>query len=198
MPTKDPNEPKPLDRKKLRFCTEFRKYRDIDKAAEKAGIPKSQAKKVFNLPEVQDEIERQEEAVREERARQQVALENLSTTLLERELVRCILLDPLKQGSLKLEAIRLGLVATGRIQAGNTKLLDGLGGDGAATGGAPNFYQAVLSVQAVPAPIVPTEGAPPPMPLVPASQEVIQERVRALTTPPADPAKRRAGSIKIG
>lgn len=181
----------------------FRKYREIYKAAEKAGVPKNQAVKVFNRPAFQEELDRQDEAVRAERARQEVRDEKLTNEVIDRELLSVILLPVDKHGSLKLEAIRLGAVMTGRIQAGNTKMLGA--GDGPEKSGAANFYQAIVQVQeAAPllpqaagdasgsAPIVPVAAAAAVAPAV-APQPATKPEMKHETKPAG-----KTGVIRLG
>lgn len=141
----------PLTKQDLKFCTFWRQYRGtkgIYQAAERAGIPKTRALKTFERQDIQDEIERQDEAVRMERAKQEVVVEKLHGDLIDRELVKVIMLDEKTHGGTKLEGIRLGLVALGRIQAGNTRSLTGKGDDGDDLGsrGVVNCYQAIVRV----------------------------------------------------
>ena len=63
------DENAPLDEKRLKFVHWFRKYRDLYKAAERAGVPKNKAVATWCEPAVQEEFDRQEEAVRAERRR---------------------------------------------------------------------------------------------------------------------------------
>src|SRR5690242_18494931 len=101
MPSKDKekiDKETVLDRPTLKMVEAFRKLRDVYKAAEKAKIPKTRAVKVFNSPAFQNELERQEEAVRLERARQEVRDEKLTNEVIDRELLSVILLDVQKQG----------------------------------------------------------------------------------------------------
>lgn len=158
MPSKDHEKIEKeavLDRASLKMVEAYRRLRNVYKAAEKANVPRSRAVKVFNSPAFQDELERQEEAVRLERAKQEVQVEKLTNEVIDRELLRVILLDVEKHGSLKLDGIRLGAVMQGRIQAGNTRSLEA---GGEASRGAGNFYQAFVQVQEA-APILPTEAA---------------------------------------
>lgn len=143
-------EPVPLSAEELKFVTLWMRFRNIDKAAERARIPKARAVRIFNKPEVQDEIERQQEAVRSERARVQVIEEDLSNKLLDLELIK-LLRNPGTTESTKLDAIRLGMVATGRIQAGGTRILDLGAGEERATA---HFYKALVEVQTA-APLMP-------------------------------------------
>lgn len=186
MPKQDPEGP--LDKKSLNFVMWFRKYRDIYKAAERAKIAKNQAVKIFSTPAFQDELERQDEAVRMERAKHEVQDEALANPLLDRELVKMIQLDPTKFGNIKLEAIRLGMVATGRIRSGNTVSLD----PNEKPSGQANFYQALVQVQPA-TPIVPemaaaASAAAPlmpqaPAPLHPGAVEPEKPTVASVTAP---------------
>jgi len=155
MPRETPKEERQLDRQGEKFATWYVKYRDIYKAAEKAHVAKNQAVRVFNRPEVQDEIERQEEVLRVERAKQQVETENLTNEILDRKLLKVIGLDETKHGPLILEAIRLGNVITGRIRAGNTQSLEPNGAK--ENTGAPNFYQAFVPMGVPVASLLPDE-----------------------------------------
>lgn len=155
MPRETPKEERPLDRQGEKFATWYVKYRDIYKAAEKSHVAKNQAVRVFNRSEVQDEIERQEEVLRVERAKQQVETENLTNEILDRKLLKVIGLDETKHGSLILEAIRLGNVLTGRIRAGNTQSLEPNGSK--ENTGAPNFYQAFVPMGVPVASLLPEE-----------------------------------------
>ena len=78
MPRKGPQSTEePLTREQEKFVAAYRRLKDIYKAAAKAGIPKNVAVRTFNLIQVQEEIERQDDVVRQERARQQVETELL-------------------------------------------------------------------------------------------------------------------------
>jgi hypothetical protein len=156
MPRKDQEE-RPLTRVEERFATLFCKYGDIYKAAEKAGIGKNMAVRTFHLIQVQEEIERQKDVVRQERARQQVETENLTNDFLDKELIDVIRSE---KGALKKEAIQLGYVVTGRIQAGNTRTLEVPTEPNKGT--APNFYQAFVRVDGPVASILPDETASNP------------------------------------
>lgn len=177
MPRKDKDSepPRPLDRQEMRFINWFLRYRDIYKAAEKAQIPKSHAGKTFNKIEVQEEIERQQDVLRQERARQEVEIENLTGEWLDGQLRRVIRDE---KGAIATDAIRLGYVAIGRIQAGQTRVLDP-GGQGGAESVAtpPNFYQAFMPVGVAVSPIMPDPA--------PASVPQSAEPVRQPYKPPA-------------
>lgn len=192
-----------LDRAGLKMVEAFRKYRNVYKAAERAGIAKARAVKVFNSAAFQDELERQEEAVRLERARQEVRDEKLTNEVIDRELMRVVLLDVEKHGSLKLDGIRLGAVMMGRIQAGNTKSLEMPGGGGNA-GGAFSYHAVVQVQEAAPIlPVAPEQPSPavaPPEVAVAAAAAVpavAAERKPATASPvKAKPAP--SGAIRLG
>jgi hypothetical protein len=163
MPRKGPKtEEQPLTREQEKFCAAYCRWRDIYKAAEKSGIAKNRAVTTFNLIQVQEEIERQREVVRQERARQQVEVEILTNEFLDKELISLIKSET---GSLKKESLQLGYVVTGRIQAGMTRILEVLpNGD---KGTPANFYQAFVQ------PAKPAEAAdilPPEEPAALSSQ----------------------------
>jgi hypothetical protein len=130
MPRQDQQkDPKPLTREELKFVAAYRQYRTggggIYKAAEKAGIPKRRAVTVFNKPEIQEEIDRQDEAVREERAKVQVREEELTIDFANRELMKTIKqLEAKDDIPQRMEALRLVYVVTGKIQNGSTRVLD--------------------------------------------------------------------------
>lgn len=154
MPRKGPQSTEePLTREQEKFVAAYRRLKDIYKAAAKAGIPKNVAVRTFNLIQVQEEIERQDDVVRQERARQQVEVELLTNAFLDGELIKVIREE---KGTLKKDAIQLGYIVTGRIQAGATKLLEPAG-NGIATSSAP-FYQAFIPVGVPAAPIVPKDS----------------------------------------
>jgi hypothetical protein len=154
MPRKGPQSTEePLTREQEKFVAAYRRLKDIYKAAAKAGIPKNVAVRTFNLIQVQEEIERQDDVVRQERARQQVEVELLTNAFLDGELIKVIRKE---KGTLKKDAIQLGYIVTGRIQAGATKLLEPAG-NGIATNTAP-FYQAFIPVGVPAAPIVPKDS----------------------------------------
>jgi hypothetical protein len=139
---------KPLDKRALAFVAAFRRYRDIYRAAERAHVPKSQAVRIFNSPAFQDELDRQDEAVREERARQEVKAEALTNEFLDQRLISVINLEEKTHGDLVLDALRLGNVITGRIQAGNTRSLGaGLDADTPAQGGAITVFHAQVTME---------------------------------------------------
>ena len=171
MPRKDKDSepPRPLDRKEMRFITAFFRMRDIYKAAQKAGIPKNQATKIFNKIEVQEEIERQQDVLRQEQARQEVEIQNLTGEWLDAQLARVIRDE---KGTVATDAIRLGYVAIGRIQAGMTRVLDP-GGPGGAESVAtpPNFYQAFMPVGVAVSPLLP-DPAPA---MVPQAAEPVRQ-----------------------
>ena len=217
---KTEKDPAPLTREQLRMVTEFRKYRDIYKAAEKARISKNQAVRVFNLAQFQEELDRQDEVVREERARQQVKAEALTNELIDQELANMVRLDSKEHGSLKLDAIRTALVVNGRIQSGTMRSLE-VGAarpddDGEAVRKG-NVYSVIFPTaeQAKPAPLLPPEPAsrtnvPDAAEPGPQPSDAFRERVRALTTPPPPPTvkpgppqqpppfRHRVGPLKIG
>jgi hypothetical protein len=190
-------EDKPLSRQDHDYVFHFRRYRDIYRAAERAHIPKNQAKKFHNRIEIGEEIERQDNIVLAERAAVQVKAEMLTNDLLDSELLKLILLDAEKSGDVKRRSIELGYVLTGRIESGNTRSLEAKEGPDAK----PNFYQAFVPV-GIPvnvSPILPEEHkhhkfeiAPPPAKPAPTSQaEPVSSPVRSGTPI-------QAGRIKIG
>jgi hypothetical protein len=192
MPPKDPEAP--LDRAALKMVEFFRKYRDVYKAAEKAHVPKNQAVKVFNSAAFQDELERQDEAVRTEKARQEVRDAKLTNQLIDQELISVMVLSAEKHGNLKLEAIRLAGVMTGRIQAGNSRALEPQG----EPGGRANFYQALVQVQEA-APILPEQPAAPgasTAPIAAAAAAVLPPAMMPTGAPPATPPASTAPPTK--
>lgn len=208
MATKDKaKDGQPLDKKRVKFIEWFRKYRDIYRAAERAGIAKSRACAVFNEPAVQDELERQEEAVRMERARVEVVAEKITNEEIDRELLSVIRLPVKEYGSLKLEAIRLGAVMTGRIQAGNTRAIDAQQGAEATQGGW--SYRATVQVEEA-APLMPAAAALSASAVVEAVHAAIPETKIPLHETKAEisetpagisetkPKKTAAGVIRVG
>ncbi len=216
MPRKG-HEDHPLTRQEMAFATWFCRSRDIYRAAEKAKVAKNQAIKLFNRIEIQEEIERQQDVHRQEQARQLVTAENLNNELLDRELVRVIRKE---SGSVAIEAIRLGYIATGRIQAGTTRVIEPLE---AVTAGQPNFYQAFVPVgmpvgmpiDAAPAPILPDltpetvaqGGANPPppprgpfkpAPSAPSAPAEPSEPSEPRTPAPTGTPPRKAGKLQVG
>lgn len=185
----------PITKEEEKFALWYIKYRNIYKAADRAGIPKNKAKATFDRLEVQEEIERQENAVMVERAKIQASAENLNNDLLDRELLKLITLDEHTHGSIKQRAIELGLVLTGRIQMGNTKTMD-LSLSVSEDAPLPTVYQAFIPV-GVPvsvSPIIPEPSA-------------LQSAIRAQTSPqpalsdsPADTnsAPPKTGRLVIG
>jgi hypothetical protein len=180
-PTKNP---KPLTRAELKFVTAYRQYRyggeGIYRAAEKAGVARNQAIRIFNKPEVQEEIDRQDEAVRMERARQEVKDEELTVEFANRELMKTVQqLGEKADCNQRLDALRLVYVVTGRIQTGNSRVLDYAppGAGGGDEGMPERFdYRALIKLeQQAPIPLVahvettaaaniPAQAAPPPTP----------------------------------
>lgn len=189
MPKKKPDQ-EPLTRDQLRMVSEFRKYRDIYKAAEKAKIPKNQAVKVFNLITFQEELDRQDEAVRGECAKLEASVTAVTRDFLDNELISFIREE---KGALKKEAIQLGYVVAGIIQNGSTRSLTAQipdPNDDRVPGGSPTFiYRATVQgeMTQVPEHILPTDAIPPPPPLIPPA---------APATKPISP--NRAGPLKIG
>lgn len=187
MPRKGPHiEEKPLTREQDKFCLLFCRYGDIYKAAERAGIPKSRAVATFHLIQVQEEIERQKDVVRQERARQQVETENLTNRFLDEQLMSVIRDE---KGALKKDAIQLGYVVTGRIQAGMTRVLEPAG-EGAKSG-SPNFYQAFVPVGVAVTSILPEESAETPG----ASQSPIIEKPADNISQNANPKQQSAQQV---
>jgi hypothetical protein len=194
-PRKGPEE-RPLNRQELAFATWFCRFRDIYKAAEKAKIPKTQAGKLFNRIEIQEEIERQQDVHRQECARQLVAAENLNNELLDRELVLLIRAHREKTPTVAREAIQLGYIALGRIQAGTTRVLEQIGAGDAAGSGQVGFYQAFvpvgmpvgMPVDVAPAPILPEEPAEPSA----VSSQPSVERTAPVREPYRPPGQRSA------
>lgn len=208
-------EEKPLTRKDHQFVDWFRKYRDIYKAAERAGIAKNQAKKTYERIEIQEEIERQDSVVERERARVQVEAEGITRNMLDAELLQLIMLDPKRYSGAKQRAIELGYVRAGVMQVGNTKSLDLTPPNPDDDAPMPTVYQALFTVgvsatQATPimpsAVVSPEAGTPsvssgaPPL-------TAFQQRVRELTIPspqtippppPTPSGTIKAGRIKIG
>ena len=155
-------EPTPLTREELKFVAAYRQYRyggdGIYKAAEKARIPKNRAVRTFNKPEVQEEIDRQDEAVRQERAKQEVKADELTVAFANRELMKTVQqLGDKGDAAQRLEALRLVYVVTGRIQAGTTRVLETAPSGDEGEGAPERFdYRALIKVeQAAPVPIVP-------------------------------------------
>jgi hypothetical protein len=186
MPTK---EDKPLTREELRFVTEFRKYRDIPKAAQKAKIARNRMYKIFNSTAFQEELDRQEEAVRQERAKLEVKVEALTRDFLDQEMAALIRTS---EGSIKKEALALGYVVLGTIQNGGMRSTSGPqsgdSGDDPGKTVQPTFiYRATVEGTVTQAePLVSETPLPPP--IVP----------QAPTKPIASsPASRRAGPLKI-
>jgi hypothetical protein len=177
MPTQDE---KPLTREGLRMVSEFRKYRDIYRAAEKAKVPKNQAIKLFNSTVFQDELDRQEEAVRQERAKLEAKAESLTREFLDGELTKLIKKDQ------SLEALRLGYVVVGAVQDKNLRSSAPSTEEPSSNTGPTFIYRATVegTVSQAVEPIVAETPAATPEPIVPA----------ATTPPPAH----RLGPLKIG
>jgi hypothetical protein len=162
----------------------FRRYRDPYKAAEHCGIPRRSARAHFNRAEIQEELERQDNAVIAERARIQVHAENLTNDLLDKELLTLVTLDEHVHPEAKRKAIELGYILTGRIESGGTRSLEAKEGPDAK----PNFYQAFVQVggSVTVSPILPPEHQTHAFPIAP---------------PPAKPestSEIRTGRMKIG
>jgi hypothetical protein len=202
MPRKDQEPPRPLNRQEERFITAFLRTRDIYKAAEKAGIAKNQAVKTFNKIEIQEEIERQKDVLRQETARQEAEIVLLTGEWLDGQLRRVICEE---KGSTATDAIRLGYVAIGRIQAGQTRVLDPGGFGGAESVATPaNFYQALVPATVTITPIMPeptpatvpqaaaphpetTRTAYKPPSAARADDETVKARIAALNSKPQPP-----------
>lgn len=196
----------PLTRKDLKYVFEFRRHRDIYKAAGIAKIPKNQAKRFHNKIEIQEEIERQDQVVDRERARVQVEAEGITKTLLDTELLQMIMLDSKTHSAAKLRGIELGYVRAGVLQVGNTRSLDLTPPVGDEDVPAATVYQALFTVgvAAQATPIVPTADAPAAR----VDAATIAQRVRKMTQPEAPPKPNeppphpsgpvKAGRLKIG
>jgi|GEM_PF-5814256 len=186
-------EEKPLTAQKMKFATLFVRLRDIYKAGERAHLPKNRVVTIFNEPAVQDEIDRQQEAIRLERAKQQVQDENLTNDLLDRELITLIRGKETPVGT-KLDGIRLGMVATGRIQAGGAKIMELPPSPAGADNGGVAFYQAfVKRVDTPPEPILPQAAAPEAASAAPVAPPTAAETVKpTVTVEPAVPEKSAA------
>ena len=188
---------KPLSRDDLKYVDWFRRTRDVTKAGQRIHIGPRLAKRLHDRIEIQEEIERQDMIVMGERARVQVATEIMCNEVLDREHLKLVNLDEKQFGDLKLEAIKLGNVLTGRIQLGNIKTTD-LAPVSDDTG-RPNFYQANLTInQVAPAPLLPTENKDHAFPIAPPpGQDVVRQRVRELTTPKTEPVAGTRSSAKV-
>ena len=192
---------KPLSAEELKFCTLYVRFRDIYKAADRAKIKRGNAVRTFNKLAVQDEIERQMEAVRSERAKVTVEEEQLDNKLLDLELIN-LLRGKETSDSLKLEAIRLGYVAIGKIQAGSTRVLDQTPAQASAMQGddrAPGFYKAFVQIQREQdaAPIVPVAPSPADAPVA-APAPPAAAAPPASPTPPTVNKAAKPGSMRIG
>lgn len=192
---------KPLSADELKFCTLYVRFRDIYKAADRAKIKRGNAVRTFNKLTVQDEIERQMEALRSERAKVTVEEEQLDNKLLDLELIN-LLRGKETSDSLKLEAIRLGYVAIGKIQAGSTRVLDQTPAQASAMQGddrSPGFYKAFVQIQREQdaAPIVPVAPSPADAPVA-APAPPVASAPPVSPTPPTVNKTAKPGSIRIG
>lgn len=163
------------------------KLRDVVKVAQRLNLAKTEVKTILDRIEVQDEIERQENVLISERMKIQANAENLTNDLLDRETLSLIMLDAETNGTVKLKAIELGYILTGRIESGNTRSLEAKEGPDAK----PNFYQAFVpgGVNVTVTPILPEEAkdhhfpiAPPPAKLEPVTGTVQSVKPRTNTT----------------
>lgn len=201
MAGQNKNTEKPLSAEELKFCTLYVRFRDIYKAADRAKIKRGNAVRTFNKLTVQDEIERQMEALRSERAKVTVEEEQLDNKLLDLELIN-LLRGKETSDSLKLEAIRLGYVAIGKIQAGSTRVLDQTPAQASAMQGddrSPGFYKAFVQIQREQdaAPIVPVAPSPADVP-PPAPAPPVASAPPVSPTPPTVNKTAKPGSIRIG
>lgn len=194
-------EERTLDKRDFDFVHWYRKYRDVHKAAERAGIAKNQAKKTYERAEIRDEIERQDSVVERERARVQVEAEGITRNFLDIELTQLIMLDAKKHPAAKLRGIELGYVRAGVLQVGSTKSLDltPIGNDDEAP--VPTVYQTLMQVGVTvnAAPII-AEGSQPQKISSAPTQKQFPVTFQAIDhdapVPGGTPV--RAGKMKIG
>lgn len=181
-----------LNKKDHDFVFHFIRYRDVYKAAEKAHIPKNQAKRTYERIEIQEEIERQVGLVDRERARVQVEAEGITRNFLDIRLVQLINLDEKKHAATVKGALELGYVRAGVLQVGNTKSLDLTPVSVDDDAPQPTVYQALFTVGV-------TAQAAPLIPEATHSQPEAAEPAREQDTAihPQHLAPARAGRIKI-
>jgi hypothetical protein len=174
---------KPLSILDEKVVFHWLKMRNEPRVAEKLRISTRQVKAILDRIEVQDEIERQENVLIQERMKLQANAENLGNDLLDKELLGLILLDPMAaapSAEAKRKAIELGYILTGRIESGNTRSLEAKEGPDAK----PNFYQAFVQVGGTVnvSPILPDAAKDQPLP------DAMRQKIRELTTP-AEPVQ---------
>lgn len=211
----DTKGPTPLSREELKFVSAYRQYRyggdGIYKAAEKARIPKNRAVRVFNKPEVQEEIDRQDEAVRQERAKLEAKDDELTVAFANRELMKTVQqLNTKEDAGQRLDALRLVYVVTGRIQMGNNRILETAPSGAEEEGAAPEHfdYRALIRLEP-PMPIVPAAAHPEQLPVVSSqlSEKPIAPRgaaaapqvpVNKVTAAPAATSGTRPAPLRVG
>jgi hypothetical protein len=139
----------------------------------------------FNRPEVQEEIDRQDEAVRMERAVQEVKAEILTVELIDAELMAAVKSE---RGAHKQAAMELAYVRLGKVQAGALRSTDvpaNPNPNGGVNFGAPFVYQAFNQMPTeVPAPYVKEEPGSES-----ASQPVSEVKPQVLRVAQDDSAK---------
>jgi hypothetical protein len=201
---------RPLTKKDYDFCRWFLQYRDYYRAAEKVGLAKNQAKRTYDRIEIQDEIERQQAVVEREQAKVTVAAQGITREMLDARLFQLINLDVKSNAGAVHRAIELGYVRAGVLQVGNTKSLDLTPPNPDDETPMPTVYQAMFTVGVSAAtPIMPAVAPEAETPVAPVpAPTAFQRAVRALTTPPPQPAAApatpapapsviKAGRIKI-
>lgn len=122
------NPERPLSAEEQRFIRHYVRERDIEKAERKSRLRAGEGMKLYRRAQVRADIERRLEEIEREQARvDALDLERRRETLdqlLDPELVKTIKLDAEKHGAIKLKALALGLVVSGRIRQGNTEALN--------------------------------------------------------------------------
>lgn len=117
------NTDRPLTAKEQKFIRFYSKpgVRDIEKAAQLAGMPGRDGKTLYKRPEVRGEIDRRLRLVELEQAKLDAEAEVLSNDIIDKALAATMALDAKEFGSTKLAAIQLALVVKGRIETRNAK-----------------------------------------------------------------------------
>ena len=119
------NDDRPLNRNEQNFIRFYvnPEVRDIERAAQLAGLEPAKGKKLYNDPVVRDEIDRRLRLVELEQARLDAEAEVLVDSLLDQALMDAVKLDAAEHGSTKLAAITLAMVVKGRIETRHAKAM---------------------------------------------------------------------------
>lgn len=172
------NTDRPLTPKEQKFIRFYVKpgVRDLEKAAQLAGMKGREGKVLYNRPEVREDIDRRLLMIQQEQAKLDAKEEVLSDTALDHALAAMVGLDAKEHGGTKLAAITLGLVVKGRIETRHAKAVQRAGV------GRPSIYGYIMA--SAPGGVVAALPAPAATPATTTTVRRTEEVIRSHVPPP--------------